>query len=104
MLRLSSSEEGDGESTDEPPQYAQYEKPVEVITRVVAKLNLEWPAKKQAEPSKSKLDEHFLRSSLHARACRFSPISILRFREHGQDRIRPASLVPLSLTTVTSLD
>ncbi len=61
-LRLSSSEEGDGESTDEPPQSAQYEELVEVITRAVAKLHLEWPAEKQAEPSKSKLDERFLRS------------------------------------------
>ncbi len=35
---------------------------MEVITRAVAKLNLEWPAEKHAEPSKSKLDERFLRS------------------------------------------
>ncbi len=61
-LRLSSSEEGDGESADEPPQSAQYDELVEVITRALAELNLEWPAEKQSEPSKSKLDERFLRS------------------------------------------
>lgn len=62
MLKLSSFKEGDGESADESPQSAQYEELLEVITRVVAKLNLEWPAEKAAEPSNSKLDECFLRS------------------------------------------
>ncbi len=58
-LRLLSSEEDDGESADEPPQSAQYKELVEVITCAVAKLNLEWPAEKHAEPSKSKLDDRF---------------------------------------------
>ncbi len=35
---------------------------VEVVTRTVAKLNIEWPTEKRAEPQKSKLDERFLRS------------------------------------------
>lgn len=44
-LKLSSSEEGDGESADKPPQSAQYEELVEEITHTVAKLNLEWPTR-----------------------------------------------------------
>ncbi len=35
---------------------------MEVVTRAVAKLNIDCPAEKQAEPQKSKLDEHFLRT------------------------------------------
>ncbi|KAI2649150.1 Retrovirus-related Pol polyprotein from transposon 17.6 [Labeo rohita] len=33
---------------------------LEVVTRAVAKLNIDWPAEKQAEPQRSKLDERFL--------------------------------------------
>ncbi len=61
---LSSSEEVDVVSVDEdsPPQSPQYEELLEVVTRAVAKLNIDWPAKKQTEPQKSKLDERFLRA------------------------------------------
>ena len=62
-LRLSASEEVDEESVDESPcQSPQYEELLEVITHAVAKLNIDWPAEKKAEPQKSKLDERFLRS------------------------------------------
>ncbi len=44
------------------PQSPQYEELLEVVTRAVAKLNIDCPAEKQAEPQKSKLDEHFLRT------------------------------------------
>ncbi len=49
-------------SSDGSSQSVQYEELVEVITHAVAKLNVEWPAEKQAEPTKSKLEDHFLRS------------------------------------------
>ncbi|KAL0185522.1 hypothetical protein M9458_017192, partial [Cirrhinus mrigala] len=52
-LHISSSEELDVED---------YEELVEVVTRAVAKLKLDWPAEKPTEPPRSKLDERFLRS------------------------------------------
>ncbi len=61
-LLLSSFEEVDVESVDSPPQSPQYEEILEVVTHAVAKLNIDWPAEKQAEPQKSKLDERFLRT------------------------------------------
>lgn len=84
MLWLSSSKEVDAETVDEtmdsPPQAAHYEELVEVNSCAVAKLNLNRPAKEQAELSKSKLDECFFGQSccLHAGVCRFSPISTPR--------------------------
>ncbi|KAL0176577.1 hypothetical protein M9458_028907, partial [Cirrhinus mrigala] len=49
-LHLSSSEEGDLESTvEEPlPQLLQYEELLEVVTRAVSKLNIDWPAEGKA--------------------------------------------------------
>ncbi|KAI2653767.1 Transposon Ty3-G Gag-Pol polyprotein [Labeo rohita] len=63
-LLLSSSEEVDLESAiEEPlPQSLQYEELLEVVTRAVDKLNIDWPAKVKATPQRSKLDERFLRS------------------------------------------
>ncbi|KAL0173474.1 hypothetical protein M9458_029442, partial [Cirrhinus mrigala] len=63
-LHLSSSEEVDVETVEEvsTPQFPQYEELLEVVTRAVAKLNIDWPAEPQVEPQKSKLDERFLRS------------------------------------------
>ncbi|KAL0151133.1 hypothetical protein M9458_053646 [Cirrhinus mrigala] len=61
-LRLSSSEEADIESVEETPQSEQYEEQLEVVTRAVEKLKIDWPAESQSEPQKSKLDERFLRS------------------------------------------
>ncbi len=57
-LLLSSSEEVDVKSVDDEshPQSPQYEELMEVVTRAVAKLNISWPAEKQAELQKSKLD------------------------------------------------
>ncbi len=52
----------DVESDDSPPQSPLYEELLEVVTRAVAKLNIDWPAKKQAELQKSKLDERFMRT------------------------------------------
>ncbi|KAL0155764.1 hypothetical protein M9458_050027, partial [Cirrhinus mrigala] len=63
-LPISSSEEVDVVSVDEAaaPQFPQYEELLEVVTRAVAKLSIDWPAEPLVEPQKSKLDERFLRS------------------------------------------
>ncbi|KAI2649963.1 50S ribosomal protein L1 [Labeo rohita] len=52
-LHISSSEEGDLLSTTEEvsPQSVQYEELLEVVTRAVAKLNIDWPAEEKAAPS-----------------------------------------------------
>ncbi|KAI2644940.1 Transposon Ty3-G Gag-Pol polyprotein [Labeo rohita] len=61
-LPISSSEEVESESVEVAPHSPQYEELLEVVTRAVAKLNIDWPAEKQAEPQRSKLDECFLRN------------------------------------------
>lgn len=48
---------------DSPPLSPAYEELVEVVTCVIAKLNIYWPAEKQEACSKSKLDVHFLSSN-----------------------------------------
>ncbi len=80
-LQLSDSEELDVVSAnaidteDSPPQSRAYEELVEVVTRVVEKLSIDWPAEREHVRSKGKLDECFLPS--HAQPqCRgllFSP-------------------------------
>ncbi len=51
------------ESTGYSPTLSpQYEELLEVVTRAVAKLNINWPADDQTEKQRSKLDERFLRS------------------------------------------
>ncbi|KAI2654754.1 Transposon Ty3-G Gag-Pol polyprotein [Labeo rohita] len=61
-LRISSSEEVESECVEVAPQSPQYEELLEVVTRAVAKLNIDWPAEKQAELQRGKLDERFLRN------------------------------------------
>ncbi len=62
-LHLSPSEEEDVESADYSPiQSPQYEELLEVVTRAVAKLNIDWPTDNQTEKQRNKLDERFLRS------------------------------------------
>ncbi len=49
---------------DLPPQSVLFEELLEMVTRAVAKLNIEWPAERECqEHLKSKLDECFLCSS-----------------------------------------
>ncbi|KAI2664621.1 Transposon Ty3-G Gag-Pol polyprotein [Labeo rohita] len=60
-VRLSSSEGGEVEIVD-TPQSVQYEELLEVVTRAVEKLKIDWPAESQAEPQRSRLDERFLQS------------------------------------------
>ncbi len=43
-------------------QSPQYEELLEVVTRAVAKLNIDWPADNQTEKQRGKLDERFLGS------------------------------------------
>ncbi len=64
---LSSSEEessasvNQDEAVDLPPQSVLFEELLKVVTRAVAKLNIEWPAERECqERPKSKLDERFL--------------------------------------------
>ncbi len=45
-----------------PPQSPRYEELLEVMTRAVLKLKIDWPAEEQAEPQTSRLDECFLRA------------------------------------------
>ncbi len=82
------------ESVDEPPQSLQYEELLEVVTRAVDKLKIDWPAEQQTESRGSKLDERFLRARPpppHRSLPFFFPICILRFVDRGEDRTRPAS-------------
>ncbi|CAM4729294.1 unnamed protein product [Leuciscus chuanchicus] len=67
ILQLSSSEELDvvsidAESEDSPPQSHAFEELLDVITRAVERLSIEWPEDRQGARSKSKLDERFLPS------------------------------------------
>ncbi|KAI2663485.1 DNA-directed RNA polymerase subunit beta' [Labeo rohita] len=61
--RSTACSEVDVESmVNEPlPQSPQYEELLEVVTRAVAKLNIDWAVEEKAEPQRSKLDERFLR-------------------------------------------
>lgn len=68
-MGLSSSKELDvlsieaGELGDSLAQSPQYEELVEVLSRAVAKLNINLPAERQEAHKKSELDEHFLQST-----------------------------------------
>lgn len=50
------------EVEDFPPHTPAYEELMEVVTRAVARLNIDWPAEKQDVCPKSKLDLRFLPS------------------------------------------
>ncbi|KAL0199682.1 hypothetical protein M9458_002869, partial [Cirrhinus mrigala] len=95
-LHLSSSEEGDLESAvEEPlPQSLQYEELLEVVTRAVSKLNIDWPAEEKA--ALQKISPH-----LHAGAFLSSLTSMLKSRGRGQDHFRLAcSSPPLTIKGV----
>ncbi|CAM4558277.1 unnamed protein product [Leuciscus chuanchicus] len=67
ILQLSSSEELDvvsieAGSEDSPPQSHAFEELLDVVTRAVQRLSIEWPEDRQDVRSKSKLDERFLPS------------------------------------------
>ncbi|CAM4670589.1 unnamed protein product [Leuciscus chuanchicus] len=72
ILQLSSSEELDvvsieAESEDSPPQSHAFEELLDVVTRAVHRLSIEWPEDRQDVRSKSKLDERFLPSRTQPR-------------------------------------
>ncbi len=91
-LDQSSFEEEEMESVDEPPQSLQYEELLEVVTRAVDKLKIDWPAEQQTESRGSKLGVSCaLGRHLRIGACCFFPICILRFVDRGEVRTRPAS-------------
>ncbi|CAM4622583.1 unnamed protein product [Leuciscus chuanchicus] len=91
ILQLSSSEELDivsidAESEDSPPQSHAFEELLDIITRAVERLSIEWPEDRQGARSKSKLDERFLpsRAQPQCRSLPFSLISTPRCRDqHG---------------------
>ncbi len=61
-LLPSSSEGVDVESFNDVPSHSpQYEELVNVVTRAMAKLSINWPAQCHVEPQRGKLDERFLR-------------------------------------------
>ncbi|KAK2859977.1 hypothetical protein Q7C36_004143 [Tachysurus vachellii] len=85
-LHVSPSEEGELMDASEPVGASQpvlYEELLEVVTRAVAKLDLDWPVEQQKQRAPSKLAERFLRPvslperqslpffpDLHAKICR----------------------------------
>jgi len=88
-IKLSSSEEFDVQSVDTAEtgdsslQSPASEKLMEVLTRAVEKLSIEWPADKQESHSKNKLDERFLPfGAAPQRRCLPFPTSTQRCRGH----------------------
>ncbi len=90
-LQLSNSVELDAanarDTEDSPPQSHAYEELVELVTRAVEKLSIDWPAEREDVRSRGKLDERFLPSRAQPQ-CRGLPllISTLRCGDHGRDR------------------
>lgn len=103
VLHISSSEELDiesidtGEAEDSLPHSSAYEEQVEVVSRVVARLNIDWPAEKQDVRRKSKLDDRCLPSQaqpphrgllffpdLHTEVLRLckKPVSYIEYTVH----------------------
>ncbi len=68
-LQLSDSEELDAanarDTENSPPQSRFYEELVEVVTRAVEKLCIDWPAEREDVCSKGKLDERFFYLLMH---------------------------------------
>lgn len=53
-----------GEFEDSSPHSSAYEELLEIVTRAVAKLNIDWLAERQGAHPQSKLDESFLPSKV----------------------------------------
>ncbi|CAM4592174.1 unnamed protein product [Leuciscus chuanchicus] len=91
ILQLSSSEELDvvsveAESEDSPPQSHAFEELLDVITRAVDRLSIEWPEDRQDVRSKSKLDERFLpsRAQPQRRSLPFFPdLHTENYKDYG---------------------
>ncbi len=76
-LQLSDSEKLDAanarDTEHSPPQSRAYEELVEVVTRVVEKLSIDWPAEREDVHSRGKLDKCFLPSRAQLQ-CRGLPL------------------------------
>ncbi len=70
---------------------------MEVITRAVAKLSLDWPAECHVEPQRGKLFECFLRFKTSP-PHRSLPFFTLRCGGRGENLSRPASSSPFLIT------
>ncbi len=95
ILQLSDSEELDvvsanaRDTEDSPPQFRAYEELVEVVTRAVEKLTIDWPAEREDVRSKGKLDKCFLPSRAQPQRWGlpfFFLTSTPRCRDHGRKR------------------
>ncbi len=83
-LQLSDSEELDVVSanamyTEDSPHQHAYEELVEVVTRAVERLNIDWPAEREDVRSKSRLDERFSTSRAQPQCQGLPGIA----RDHG---------------------
>ncbi len=103
-LQLSDSEELDvvsanaRDTEDLPPQSRAYEELVEVVTRAIEKLSIDWPAEREDVRSKGKLDERFLPS--HAQPqCRGLPFFPDLHTEVWRSWEKPVSYKVLSTQT-----
>ncbi len=91
-LQLSDSEELDVASAnaiyteDSPPQSHAYEELVEVLTRAVERLNIDWPAEREGVRSKSRLDEHVLPSRTQPQPQRQGLPFFPRCGDHGRNQ------------------
>ncbi len=79
------------DTEDSPPQSHAYDELIEVVSRAVEKLSIDWPAEREDIRSKSWLDERFLpsRAQPQYRGLTFFP----RCGDHGRNRFLIESLV-----------
>ncbi len=85
---------------DVPSHSPQYEELVNVVTRAMAKLSINWPAQCHVEPQRGKLDERFLRFKTPPPHRSLPFFSTPRCRDHGQNHFRPISSSPRPITMV----
>ncbi|CAM4693006.1 unnamed protein product [Leuciscus chuanchicus] len=109
ILQLSSSEELDivsidAESEDSPPQSHAFEELLDVITRAVERLSIEWPEDRQGARSKSKLDERFLpsRAQPQRRSLPFFPDLHTEVEETLASYLSPATASSLKAPALPS--
>ncbi|CAM4628207.1 unnamed protein product [Leuciscus chuanchicus] len=109
ILQLSSSEELDivsidAESEDSPPQSHAFEELLDVITRAVERLFIEWPEDRQVARSKSKLDERFLpsRAQPQRRSLPFFPDLHTEVEETLASYLSPATASSLKAPALPS--
>ncbi len=107
-LQLSDSEELDlvsanaRDTEDSPPQSRAYEELVEVLTRAVEKLSIDWPAEREEVRSNGKLDEGFLPSGishvLQDLSCKAFPKRLTLWR-NVRSTLQGTELTPRKIRT-----